>query len=124
TELTGGVADQLLLGCQREVHSDRGAGPDTPAPTNDRSASLDQGAELVERPVRVPDELQLRDREVVTLAGLVFDALDHVRVDPVHSLRRLDQRLPARALPRVVEQLHDAACLSDSVEVERDVRTA
>src|SRR5436190_2753568 len=100
----------------------RSAGPAwTPAPTI-LSATLDQGAELGEDPVLVADELDLRDREVIALAGLHLDAFDHVRVDPVHPQRCFDQRLSRRVLAREIEQLHDVVRLREAVEVERVVR--
>src|SRR5215210_9126981 len=47
-------------------------------------ATPDQAAELPEVPVRVADQLDLRDREVVPRARLDPDALDRPRVRPVH----------------------------------------
>src|SRR6266480_5402532 len=66
-------------------------GRQTPAPASAVLASLDQRAELPVVPVRVPDQLDLGDREVVARGGLDLDSLDRPRVHPVHVQGGLHQ---------------------------------
>src|SRR5215207_596469 len=83
-----------------------GARP-TPGPVLSVLSSLEEVARFAPGTVVVTDDLHLVEREVVVLGRLADDALDHVRVRPVHLLGRRHERRARRVLPGRVEQLDD-----------------
>src|SRR5204863_2917924 len=83
-------ADERTSSCSGvSVKSMKRGGAGEPAPAS--SASLDQVAELGPAAVLVTDQPHLRDREPIARARLDLDALERVRIDPVHLPCRVHQ---------------------------------
>src|SRR5689334_13826935 len=86
-------ADARTSSCSGvSAKSNEGDGAGGAGPIIASLASLDQRTELAEVPVRVADELDLGDREVITRTGLDPDSLEQPRVRPVHVQDRVHQR--------------------------------
>src|SRR5215213_2051558 len=109
------TASRIGLTVENEATGPARAGPVPRA----SSAAVDERAELAPGAVAETDQLELRERESIARARRDLDALERVRVRPVHPLRGVDERLPRRVFPREVEEPDGVVRLREAVVVER-----